>query len=33
MVGTFRGSIVIVNEDKVVRPSQLIESVRHLREG
>ncbi len=30
MVGAFRGSAAIVNEGKVVRPSQLIRSVRHL---
>jgi hypothetical protein len=30
MVGLFRGSAVIVDQGKVVRPSQLIRSVRHL---
>jgi hypothetical protein len=33
MVGTFRGSVVIVNEGKVVRPSQLIASVRQTWTG
>ena len=33
MVGAFRGSVVIVDESKVVRPSQLIRSVRPTGEG